>query len=193
MSGVVVQHDDFEIARRALEDSGEGAFDQLVVPVARYQDADQAGAHVPVGQASSHRVGDHRGEELDADPEIHREVQNGVSGRGVVLPIEPQHAVVEGVVEARFAMPAARPALDVQDRDIRVVPRDPAGLSKPVAEVEVLHVHPVALVEHPDVVERPPADQHEGAVDRIDGSALDLWGSILREPRGAPVSSVRCG
>ena len=55
-----------------------------------------------------------------------------------------------------------------------------------VAEVEVLHVHPVALVEVADPLERRAADQHEGAVDRVDGSRLDLRRAIGGERPEAP-------
>ena len=52
-----------------------------------------------------------------------------------------------------------------------------------VAEVEVLHVHPVALVEEPDLVQRRAAHQHEGAVDRVDRPALDVGSPVRRRAR----------
>ena len=64
------------------------------------------------------------------------------------------------------------------DGDRRLVPGHPARLGEAVAEVEVLHVHPVALVEEADPVERRAAHEHERSVHRVDRSDLHLRGAV---------------
>ncbi len=71
----------------------------------------------------------------------------------------------------------------------RLVPRDPARLGQAIAEIEVLHVHPEAFVERTNLVERGAADEHEGAVDGINGSGLDVRRSVLRKPARRTVAS----
>ena len=93
---------------------------------------------------------------------------------------------MEGVVQPRRAHRAARPRLDVDHRHRGLVPGDPARLGEAIAEVEILHVHPVALVEQPHLVERRSADQHEGAVDRVDRPRFDFGRAIGGQ--GPPVA-----
>ena len=74
----------------------------------------------------------------------------------------------------------------------RLVPGHPARAREPVVQVEVLHVHPVALVEEADVLEGLAADQHEGTVDGIHQpglSLVEIGRPVLPEARaGAPAA-----
>src|SRR6186713_773051 len=65
-----------------------------------------------------------------------------------------------------------------------LVPREPSRLGEAEAQIEVLHVHPVALVEESDFVQGMPAYEHERAVYGVDRSALNRWSAILRQPAG---------
>src|SRR5262249_37623369 len=71
-----------------------------------------------------------------------------------------------------------------------LVPGDPAGKREAVAEVQVLHVEPIALVEAADVVERAPPDEHERTADRVDRPMLDAGRAVLRERRWSAVAAA---
>ena len=74
----------------------------------------------------------------------------------------------------------------MRDGDRGLVPGDPAGSGEAVAEVEVLHVEPVALVEEPDFGQCAAADEHERAAHGVDRPALDVRRAVLGERgRGA--------
>src|SRR5438874_9735820 len=94
--------------------------------------------------------------------------------------VEPPHSCVERKHEA-WRAPSSRAALDVERAYRWLVPRDPTGLLEAVAEVEVLHVHPVALVEESDLLECPATDEHEGAVDRVHRPPLHVRSAVLGE------------
>ena len=91
---------------------------------------------------------------------------------------------MERVVQPRPSVASARPRLDVDDGHARLVPDHPTCLHEPVAEVEVLHVDPVALVEEADLVERRSAHEHERAVDGVDRPLRSTRCSVLGQPRG---------
>src|SRR5947208_10399710 len=74
----------------------------------------------------------------------------------------------------------------------RLVPGQPARLLEPVEQVEILHVHPVVLVEKSDRLERAPPREHERAVDRIDRPRLDIRRPVLREWAVADEASDPC-
>jgi hypothetical protein len=97
--------------------------------------------------------------------------------------VVPVHAVVERVIEAQPAVVPARACLDVNRLDRRLVPGDPAGARGAVAEVEIFHVHPVALVEESDLVEHLASHQHECTVDGVDRPLAYLRRPVRRERR----------
>src|SRR5262249_48525613 len=142
-------------------------------------------AEVPVDRAPGGRP-----RELPRDRSVDGAVQEPRPGLGVVQAGEPVHAVVERTVDAERPVLPARPALHVRDGDRRLVPGDPAGPREAVAEVEVLHVEPVALVEAADLVERAPPDEHERAADRVDRPALHARRAVLGERRGRAVAAT---
>src|SRR4029453_19441451 len=80
--------------------------------------------------------------ELPGDRCIDCEVQDRIGVRRVVLAVEAIHPVVERVVEAGGGVAAASAALHVEDAHRGLVPGRPPSLGEPVAEVEILHVHP---------------------------------------------------
>ena len=129
----------------------------------------------------------HRDRKLAEDRQVDEEVGERVPAR-VELAVEAPHRAVEGdvVPQAAVALLFRRPALDVEAGDAAVVHDPPARLLEAVAPVEVVHVEPVALVEQADLVHRALADQHVGAVDRVDVAELvlaELGRLVLAEPR----------
>src|SRR5512133_3492423 len=94
--------------------------------------------------------------------------------------VEAPHSCVERKHEARRA-PWSRAALDVERAHRWLVPGDPTPLLEPVAEIEVLHIHPVPLVEESDLLERLATDEHEGAVDRVNRPPLHVRSAVLCE------------
>src|SRR5664280_212683 len=114
----------------------------------------------------------HRNSQFGGDARVDGTPEQDVVVLRVALAVEAIHAVMKGVVDARLAVLPARTGLDVNHLHRRLVPGDPAGLGEAVAEVEVFHVLPVALVEEPYLVQRLAPYQHEGAVDRVHGCLL---------------------
>jgi len=65
-----------------------------------------------------------------------------------------------------------------------LVPREPSRLGEAEGQIEVLHVHPIALVEESDFVQGVPAYEHERSVHGVDSSTLNRRSTVLREPAG---------
>ena len=79
------------------------------------------------------------------------------------------------------------------DRAGRGTDRDAvAAIVKPPAEVRLLEVHPEALVETPDLVERLGARQHHGARDGVDTRVARQGAIRVVEPPD-PSIARRCG
>src|SRR5262245_10781938 len=104
----------------------------------------------------------------------------------VMLAVEAKHSVVERDVQAERPRATARPALYVDERNPRLVPGHPAGELEPVTKIEILHVHPVTLVEQADGRQRFATDQHECSVHGVDWAGLNrrrsVLGKALRRP-----------
>src|SRR5262245_25856920 len=98
---------------------------------------------------------------------------------------EPRHPTVEGDRQHDASSTAARSMLHVQGGDARLVPRRPPSFLEAVREVHVFHVHPIALVEEPDLLECAATKEHERAVDRIYSTAFHGWCAVLRKPSAA--------
>src|SRR4051794_35392820 len=126
----------------------------------------------PPATSRPDRVARDRDRQLAVDPRVDGAVNDRIAPWRVVVPVEAEHAVVERVVQPRAANRAAGSRLDVDHGRAWLVEAQPARLREPVAEVEILHVHPVALVEEAHLLQRLALDQHAGAVDRVDGPRL---------------------
>ena len=98
---------------------------------------------------------------------------------------------MEVPIEARRALPRDGAALDVHHRRRGLVPAPPALLGQPVGEVEVLHVHPVALVEAAGRLEGRAPHQHESAVDGVHGAGANLGRAVGGEPPGGAAAAAQ--
>ena len=87
-----------------------------------------------------------------------------------------EESVGAGVVRRQVAggVPAGRVTLVVQNLRRRHIDVLPAGLAEPITQVDVLHVHEVALVETADVIECGAAQQQAGSGQPADGTFAGL-------------------
>src|SRR6476661_5228152 len=98
-----------------------------------------------------------------------------------------EKSVCAGVVRRQVAgrVPAGRVPLVVQDLRGRHVYVLPIRTAEPVSQVDVLHVHEIALVEATDLVERGLAQQKARTRQPSDGAfaGLESLLAVGRRPR----------
>src|SRR5713226_7560074 len=108
----------------------------------------------------------------------------------IMLSVETVHPIVEGIVQPRVPERASGSTLDVYDGHGGFVPGHPSGFPKAVTEIQVLHVHPVPLVEEADGIKRGASHEHERPVDGIHRTSVDtgcaVLGKCMRHPRSTP-------
>jgi hypothetical protein len=117
-------------------------------------------------------------------------VEERAALRGEMSAVVPVHPVVERVVEAQPAVMSARAGLDVDCLDRGLVPRGPTCAGRAVTEIQILHVHPVALVEQPDLVEHRAPQEHERAVDGVHGTLPDVGRAVRGERRRCTIEAA---